>query len=277
MKTILVPTDFSENADNALAFAAGLNKKLKAKIIIYHTFHIPLVATDIPIPVQTEEELTLDSLRMLNKTEKKIRLNYPDMDFAIETSQGFADEEIVSLEKKYNCDLVIMGTHGASGITELLMGSNTGRVMEKSVCPVLAVPEGAKITDMKKIVFAAEYGAHTFENVYKVVELARLFDSEVILLHITKGRFDENFEYAELEAFKRKAVEESKYPKISFRLLEDKDVFHGLSLYLEEIKGDLLVLNMRHHAFVQRIFSRSLTKRMAYHSHIPVLALHMAG
>jgi len=166
-----------------------------------------------------------------------------------------------------------MGTKGASGIGELI-GTNAARVISDSICPVIAIPENAKMKGLQKIVFAANYGEDDFRNIFDLIDIARLFDSEVILLHVKDEANNNAMEYAELEGFRNHVINESKYPKISLKLLEDEDVYEGLNFYLEEIKADMLAISMRNRSFIQKLFNRSLTKKMVYHSHLPVLAFH---
>jgi nucleotide-binding universal stress UspA family protein len=168
-----------------------------------------------------------------------------------------------------------MGTHGASGIGEFLIGSNAASVMENSTIPVMAIPDKAKFNGMKTIVFAADYGNHNFNHMHFLIDFAKCFDAEIIMLHITSGKIEDNFEDLEIGRFKERIIKESGYKNISYRLLEDKDVFHGMNLYLDQFPPDLLAMSMHDRTLAQRIFGRSLTKRMAYHSHVPVLALHI--
>ncbi len=274
MKKILVPTDFSDNANNALTYASELNKKINAEIMLFHVYTIPVIATDIPVFVLTEGEVQADAEFKLDKLKQEYKALYPAIEFKTKASMGLAKSGIIDEEKEARYDLVVMGTRGASGMSGFFVGSYTASVIGKSVCPVIAVPENARMTGLNKIVFAANYGTDDFENVFEVIEIARLFDSEVILLHVATGELNKTFEFAEIEGFKEQISGESGYDKISFRLLEDVDVYHGLNFYLEEIKADMLIINMRNRTFAQKFASGSLTKKMAYHTHIPLLAFH---
>ena len=274
MENILVPTDFSDNANNALTYAAELNKKLNAEIMLFHVYTIPVIATDIPVFVLTEGEVQADAEVKLGKLKQEYKALYPEMEFKTKASMGLAKNGIIDEEKEARYDLVVMGTRGASGMSGFFTGSNTASVIGKSACPVIAVPENARMTGLNKIVFAANYGTDDFENVFEVIEIARLFDSEVILLHVATGELNKTFEFAEIEGFKAQISGESRYDKISFKLLEDTDVYHGLNFYIDEIKADMLILNMRNRTFAQKFASSSLTKKIAYHTHIPLLAFH---
>jgi nucleotide-binding universal stress UspA family protein len=276
MKTILVPTDFSSYSDNALRYAAALSMKMDARILVFHSYHVPVPATDVPIDIKSEAELKKSALKSLHDLKESFGKEFPDTRFSIETTSGFADDEIIERVTKEKCDYVVMGTHGSSGLVEVLLGSNTAKVIEKAACPVFAIPGEAVFEGLNRIVFAADYGTHNFNNALGIVEMARTFGSQVNLLHIRSGDMDETMEYAELESFKNRVCRESGYDKVSFTLIDHSDVFQGLNGYLEEERPDLLVLSMRNRNFVQKVFSRSLTKRMAHHAHIPLLVLHIS-
>jgi nucleotide-binding universal stress UspA family protein len=278
MKTILVPTDFSKCADNALRFAAALGQKTGARILVFHSYHVPVPATDIPIDVRTEAELKKTALKSLHDLKEKYGREYPGMQFLVETAAGFADDEIVERAKKEQCDYVVMGTHGATGLREMLLGSNTSTVMEKAACPVFAIPEDAAFREgLGPVLFAADYGMHNYANALRLIELARLFGTEVTLLHIRSGKLDETTEYAELEGFRNRLREESKYEKIAIALTEHDDVYQGLNEYIGETRPGLVVVSMRNRNFVQKVFGRSLSKRMAHQGHTPLLVLHASS
>lgn len=274
MKKILVPVDFSDNSENALEYACELGKKLNAEVFILHSYHVPVPVSEVVILPMPEEYHKI-AMNGLTRAKDKAKERFPEVNMVIHAAMGSADLEIPAYANNIKADLIIMGTHGASGVSEFLIGSNAASVMENSLVPVLAIPEKAKFKELKKIAFAADYGNHNAGHVHFLIDLAKIFDSEIIMLHITSGNLEDNFEDLEIGRFKEYLVKESGYKNISYRLIEDKDVFHGLNTYLLQFPPDMLAMSMRNRSFAQKIFSRSLTKRMAYHGHIPVLALHI--
>ncbi|HRC32282.1 MAG TPA: universal stress protein [Bacteroidia bacterium] len=276
MKNILVPTDFSANAENALTYACELNRKMKTNIKLLHSYSVPVPAGDTLVVPIDDTELKAISLANLTKTRDKIHMQYPDMDLEVQSTMGMAADEIVLIAQETNTELIVMGTHGATGIGAFLLGTNTANVIERTKCAVIAVPENAVFNGLKRIVFAADYGNHNFEQIKHVVEFAKMFGSEIILLHISTGEVEGVFEDMEIARFKEQVISESGYNNVTYRLIEDKDVFHGINQYLEQFKPDMLAISMRSRTLFERMFSRSLTKRLAYQTHTPLLALHIA-
>ncbi|MBK7854729.1 MAG: universal stress protein [Bacteroidetes bacterium] len=181
------------------------------------------------------EEYHKIAMNGLTRAKDKAKERFPDVNMVIHATMGSADLEIPAYANNIKADLIIMGTHGASGVSEFLIGSNAASVMENSLVPVLAIPEKAKIKELKKIAFAADYGNHNAGHLHFLIDLAKIFDSEIIMLHITSGNLEDNFEDLEIGRFKGiYIIKESGYKNISYRLIEDKDVFHGLNTYTEQ-------------------------------------------
>lgn len=272
MKNVLVPTDFSGNATHAIRFALELCRKQKAKMTLFHSFVIPVYATDVPVFPQADEELRKVSEDTIQKLVNKLEEENPGIEMDSLITQGYAEDEIVEAAKAKQADIIIMGTQGATGLREALVGTITASVMEHAGCPVMAVPEKATFTSFDKIVYATSYAEGDFQHVEEIIEFARPFNAEVILLHISSGEIENSYEFESIERFKERIAEDSKYEKVSFRLLEHKNVYEGLNLFLEETKADLVAMTMHKRSFIQKIFNRSITRKMAYHTHIPLIA-----
>ena len=272
MKNVLVPTDFSNNAMHAIRFTMELCRKQNSKVVLFHSFIIPVYATDIPVFPQADEELRKVSEEAIQKLINQLKAENPGIEIESLVTQGYAEDEIVEAAASKQADLIIMGTQGASGLREALVGTITASVMEKATCPVIAVPEGASVAAFSKIVYATSYAEGDFQHVEEIIDFARPFNAEVVILHISSGEIEATYEYESIERFKERIAEDSKYDKISFHLLENKSVYEGLNKYLDEVNADLVAMTMHKRSFVQKMFNRSITRKMAYHTHIPLIA-----
>lgn len=272
MKTFLLPTDFSENALHAIRYALALNQKLNARVILFHSYVIPVYSTDIPLVVPQDAELKKASEDALNQLQERLKKEYPATEILADVQQGYPEEEIVLAAGKHKADIIIMGTQGASGLREALVGTISAAVMKQASCPVMAIPSECDFKPYRKIVFATNYAEGDFQYVEDVLEFARPFAAEMVLLHISSGEFERTMEYDAIERFKERIKEDSKYKKIQFKLLESKDVYKGMNNFLDEVQADLVAMTMRKRSFIQKLFQRSITQKMAYHTHIPLIA-----
>lgn len=280
MKNILLPTDFSPNAENALNFAVEVVRKVKGNLILFHAYSVQLIDPNMPAEIylsayQEEEKSAKESLEELSK--KIIDSNKDENGnnlFTVEAvvTQGLVVDEVLSMTEEYKIDLVIMGTHGASGITELILGSNTASVIEKSSVPVLAIPYNAVYKEIKNIVYAYDDIKSGLPSFQKLLEFAKIYDSEITLLHIIESEKNtEELNKKEFEKIKQSIT----YEKVQLELVKEEKVLEGINDYICSNPVDVLAMAVRKKTLLDKIFSRSLTKKMAYHTKIPLLALHV--
>ena len=277
MKTILCPTDFSAASENALHYAFELNKHWQAKLILMYSYFIPVPATDLPAFVPNPVEVHKEAMGNLQRLKEKMLKVHPASPREVEliATEGTLITEIKSIQEKQKIDLIITGTKGAHGLKRTFVGSNSASIIVNTDCPVITVPEKATYHAFRKIVFATNYAEGDFENIERVIDLAKSFNAEVIMLHIATGGRDKTSEFNSIEHFKQRIKEDSGYPNITFKLIEGKDVEAGILDYLDEIKADLIAMTNRHRNFFSRLFEKSLTRQMAFDTNKPLMAFHV--
>ncbi|MFZ1322124.1 MAG: universal stress protein [Ignavibacteria bacterium] len=279
MKNILFPTDFSQNADNALNFAIDIAKKTNGTLILFHAYSVQLVDPNMPAEIylsayQEEEKSAKENLEELRK--RILDCNKDDTGknlFEVEAivSQGLVVDEALSIVDEFNIDIVIMGTHGASGLTELILGSNTASLIENSPVPVLAIPQNVINKSIDNIVYAYDDIKANMPSFQRLLKFSEIYNSEITLLHIIETGNN-------TEDKNKKAFEEIKNnigtDKIKLALVTEENVLEGINEYINSNKVDVLAMAIRKRTLLDKIFNRSLTKKMAYHTKIPLLALH---
>jgi nucleotide-binding universal stress UspA family protein len=140
LKTIVASTDFSENADHALQYASELGKKFGAKILLVHVVAYPIypVSYEITVDVATlRNELETAAKKMIEERAAKLRTAGVEVECVVEVGTAFV--EIIRTARHRGADLIIISTHGWSGMKHLLLGSTAERVVRKAPCPVLTV------------------------------------------------------------------------------------------------------------------------------------------
>lgn len=275
MKTILVPTDFSETSINAIEYAAELANLTKAKIILFHVYHVPFVTNDVSVMMpSTLDEMEGSSLRDLKNIQKSICLKYGHK-FKVECKCvcGFAVEEINFFTKENKIDLIVMGMQGAGYLEEQIIGSITTSLISKGSCPVLAIAKKVKFRNIKKIVLACDYlGTNDKLLLEPLKEFARLFKSHISILNVIR-------ELGEVPTLK-KAVGGIKLEHLledinhTFHYAKNEDVVEGINEFVSEQRMDMVVMIPHLHSLLENIFQEPNTKKMAFHTTIPLLALH---
>ncbi|HMS32464.1 MAG TPA: universal stress protein [Ignavibacteria bacterium] len=280
MKNILCPTDFSPNSENALNYAVEIARKIKGNLVLLHAYSVQLIDPNMPAEIylsayQEEEKSAKESLDELSKRISESNKNENGNNIfnteAIVT-QGLVVDEVLSLINDFKIDLVIMGTHGASGITELILGSNTASVIEKATIPVLAIPGNAVYKGINNIVYAYDDIKSGLPSFQRLLEFAKIYDSEITLLHIIEtGKDTADINKKEFDRIRQS----SDYDKIRLELVKEENIIEGINDYVNSNNVDILAMAIRKRTLIDKIFSRSLTKKMAYHTKIPLLALHL--
>lgn len=271
MKRILVPTDFSENARNALYYALALYGNDPHQFILLNTFYIPYAEIDV---ILTMEEVTSENSRKQFKDLlNQIKADFPRHSFNIETEFTIGDLPLAAarISKRQNIDIIVMGTQGASGFPDVLLGSRTSAVIKHVECPVIAVPENSRYRELKKIVLAINHDEN--ERINEVVlapllSIARKFNSELLLLHI-----------ADQEGNTDKMNTEHLSPmfrglKHAFYTIHDKDVAHSIEDFVSYQEAQMLAMVTYRMGLFERIFHKSITRKMSLHTEIPLLVIH---
>jgi nucleotide-binding universal stress UspA family protein len=275
MKTILVPTDFSGISDNAISYAAELAKLTEAKIVLFHVYHVPVITTDVPVVLPTLEELGEDCMEGLKKIESEIySVHGTGMQIECRCECGLVVDEVEELLKKEKIDLIVLGMHGAGYLSEKLIGSVTTAVIRKVKCPVLAISSDVKFKPIKNIAFACDYKEINDRQLLEPLkEFANLFSAHISIVNVVR-------ETAELIPSTDQAIAGVKLEhslegtEHSFHYTQHNDVVEGINHFVTENHIDMVVMIPRMHSVLRNIFHEPQTKRMAFHTHVPLLSLH---
>jgi nucleotide-binding universal stress UspA family protein len=270
---ILIPTDFSIVANNALQYAIQLAQKTNADIHILHVKNIPIMDNSFPSNIyqtymQEVEDFTKKSFENLNeKFLKNTNLN-----FKTHTTFGFINDEIQEFANVNEIDLIVLGTIGASGLQELLVGSNAASVVAESKVPVLVVPPTANFEDINHIVYATDYNEPEFPAVSRLAYFASLYNADVSVLHV-KTYYDELFDSAHNFFSRNKdEVDFNKWKIV--KLPEGDSVIDSINTFITNNHSNMIVMAKHNRNFFDKLFHRSLSKQMAFHTKIPLLVLN---
>lgn len=279
MKNILLPTDFSENSWNAIKYALNLYKNEVCNFYLLHVTLVPNYSTaDTPIIPMTRtlsQTLLTQAKRDLQNLLNSIKNQFQNSKHSFFTlsSYNFFIDAVKDHIKEKKIDLVIMGTKGASGLSEVIMGSNTGDLINKVKCPTLVVPEKAEYKPPKEIAFPTDYNIFYQPKVLNdITELAKTFDSSIRILHIVNNK-DETLTTSQIEnkEFLNTFFMDEKH---SFHRITNNDLEAGIQCFVESRDIDMIIMVAKNLSLFQRIFYTPIVEEISYHIKIPFLVLH---
>lgn len=277
-KRILLPTDFSKNALNAIRYVLDLYKDQNCDFYFLNAFTVNGYSIDnmmVPEPGERAYEASKKAsedefVKLIGMLE--LHGDNPKHTYHTISTYNlllFAIKESIA---KKDIDIVVMGTKGATGSDSVAFGTNAIDVMEKvTEAPVLAIPENVRFEAPKEIVFPTDYKtAFKRKELNYLLEIAEHHKAFIRILHIVRE--------SRLSAGQRsnKELLETILENYdhSFHTLTDLKVQSGISAFIESRESDMIAFVNRKHSFIENIFSRPLVKEMGYHSKIPVLTLN---
>ncbi|MCE9539680.1 MAG: universal stress protein [Bacteroidetes bacterium] len=270
---ILLPTDFSKLSKVAIHYAAEIAKKLNAELVLLHVVFIdaPPRAQAALKTRQILDAMVDNSMQDFIHLTNEIKQDYGEkINISYKIIKSYPVEEVIETFAQHNdIDLIIMGTKGASGLKRVLMGSNAAAVIGNSNIPVIAVPEHARFKHVKHIVYASDLLALNKE-METLIQFARLFDSFIHILNIVSPNSKKKIERIKI---KNELINKYNYPKISIHISINDDVEEAIDEYIAEVKADMLAMFNHKPTFFERLFGKSVTREMAFHSWIPLLAI----
>jgi len=277
MKKIIVPIDFSEYSDYALETAAILAKKNNAEILALH-----MLEMSDAIINKNNNEMHMETVFFLKLAEKRFT-EFLDKDYLegitvtpiVKHFKVFS--EVNDVAEEHDADLIVMGSHGSSGLKEFFVGSNTEKVVRHAEIPVLVTKENPILTDFESIVFACDFSEKAVEPYLRA---CKLFDSMGSKMHLV---------YVNLpsESFKSSAEMESKVVSFlkkangnldkldSVKYVSDYTVEKGILNFSNIVGADLIAVVTHGRTGLAHFFEGSISEDIANHSMLPVMSFNM--
>lgn len=278
---LLIATDYSKCAAIAEEYAIQFAKKTNSSILFLHVFPPPLsIPLDSfnpekieynPLVYETKrlKEHITNILKSLNINEKEISYNYL-------VREGNFENEVKQEAKESDVNFIFIGTHGASGLKEILFGSNAWKIIKNSKIPVFAIPSDAlKFSKIKRIVFATEYREGEIPAINYLTRLAREFEAEVIVLHVSSHVLSQEHERNLYDNFRKEALAENQYKELDMHFIYNDNIIDGINNFCLRTKTNLLVISPEKLSFIEKIFNPSdnIAKKISYNTHIPLLSI----
>lgn len=280
MKTILVPTDFSAHADNALDLAVQIARKSEAKILVINVIE---GLRDFSFNTMGEAEGSVGEEAFIVQKlidQVKLRLaeivnndDYSDVSIESSVEMGNAFESISKVIADHDADLLVMGTKGTSGIEEVLIGSNTEKVVRYAKCPVITVKEKVSLDNIKNIVFASNLQD---EQTLLVEQLKVIQEVTGATLHLVKVNTPNHFntqrhmmkEFGEF-------IAKHKLTNASTSIYNEATEEDGILYFAEDLGACMIAMGTHGRTGILHLLSGSIAEDLVNHAQVPVWTLSM--
>ncbi|MEO6720731.1 MAG: universal stress protein [Ferruginibacter sp.] len=271
MKNIIVPVDFSPTSSNAAEFAGNLAAFYGAEVWLYHAYQIPIALSEFAYPVldiaemqkAAEHELEI----LMENTKAKLRTIVP---MHIKTEMNVLQLGLNNFCDEIKPDLVVIGLSGKNSLARLIVGSNTIRAINDLRYPLLIIPPQAEFIPVRKIGFACDYreiGEKTPVTLLK--KIVSDFHAELHVLNV------DNHNKSEMPFNETNRLDELlKGVKAEYHSVEAAEITDGINWFIAKEKLDWVMMIPKKHRLLEKIFKRSHTKELIFHTHTPVLCIH---
>lgn len=272
MKRILVPIDFSDQAKHASKVAASIAKKTNSEIILLHMFDIPPDTID---PAGGSNlhggAQNIYYMRGIHREFEKF-MNLPFFKgVKVVESVRFhkAFEGVIEESKEKDVDLIVMGSSGSSGLKEMLVGSNTEKVVRLSHIPVLVVKQEVENFEVNNMVYATDLSKTSKKSFQNIIDYAQLFDAKLHLLYVNTIH---NFVSTRVLNEKIAAfTKDFNLDNYSVNVYSDITIEEGILNFSSEINADVIAINTHNRSGLYQLFSDNIGKDLANHSLKPVM------
>ncbi|OEK01007.1 hypothetical protein BFP97_05545 [Roseivirga sp. 4D4] len=269
---IIIPTDFSTCADRALELALSMATKDLSELIICHINPVAaggdaMFFINAEILDRTEKEVDQSFRELLDKFPKLKQVSHK----FVQTT-GFSVDKIRDVAEEEMADLMIMGTKGRNNRIGEFFGSVASGIMKRSDIPILIVPENAQVESIKSILLALDFeDEHQQEGTKVLNAIATTLQSELHIVNVIKdlAPSEVSLNQAQMSHY------DAELPHIDhhYHFVNDDDIEHGITQYALENEIQMIALIGRSYRFIDRLFHKSLSKKLSYHTTLPLLVL----
>jgi len=270
MKKILVPTDFSENARNATKAAADIARKTNAELYLLHIIELPHEGTDmIQNGFDIPEIVYFKQIAEQKLTEASTSPDLHDLTVYQILKLGRTLNHVTEVAETNDIDLIIMGSHGASGYKEFFIGSNAEKIVRNSQTPVLVIKNDASELKYEKVIFATDFLVENEEALTKAILILKSFNIKPHFLMVnTVNNFKPTHvaEEIALTYFKENNIE-----NYDFTIYNDLDIENGIINFAEKINADLIAMGTHGRKGFSRFLNGSISEDIVNHSKNSIL------
>jgi len=275
MKKFLVPTDFSDTSKNAARFAvqAVANEK-DATIILYNLHDVVAAGSDGSLLTETENDRIIVLTEALNNLKDELLTLSPSakIEIVLEGGSSLVDS-LDRYVRHHGIDLVLMGITGATRLEQIFMGSNTLNLVDKGICPVMIIPPDATYHPIRNIALASDLKeVETTTPIAAIKGVLKIFNASLHVVNVDSEHYVDITDEYKAERAKLEKMFAGYNPEFYF--IRQYDFQEAISQFSIDRAIDAIIIVPKRNSFLSGLFKTSHTKKLAYHSHIPIVAIH---
>jgi len=273
MKTIIVPTDFSPVAENAMWFATDMARHINASILLLHVYQVPVTVSEVPMVMINADELKAETEQNLQELKAMVdKATMGSVPIFIQSRLGSVGTELEDVCSTIHPFAVVMGTHGGSRAESMVFGSNSLTAIRRLHVPVMVIPPGSAFRPIQKIGLACDLKKVEATTPQKEIKaIVKEFGAELHVLNV-----DCHFEHFAPAGREQTAVLHNMLEELHphYHFIYRDNIEASLDDFAQRNELDFLIVIPKKHAFPEGLFHRSCSKKLASHAHVPVMAIH---
>ncbi len=278
MKRILIPTDFSDNAENAIKYAVSFFKDTVATFYLLHVSLMDEVDEEECFykfsDTALNEKIIYNPSEKLQTELKKIKTFSKNKNHSFHTIHEYIQfiEAIRNHVIEKEIDYIVMGTKGASQYNNATVGSHTGDVITRVKCPIFVIPEKAAYRPLKNIVFPTDFNIFYKNRILNTLsEILKIKKTVLSILYISKKVRDLSPLQKKNRTFLQEHLEDKPY---NFYYITDENIDSAVESFSKKNQVDMIAMVAKNLNFFQRILFKPTVEKISYHTKIPFLVLH---
>ena len=287
---ILVPVDFSDFSPKLCEYAYGVAKKFNADILLFHTYFASAIET---VPFSDSYTYNSTVVEVLSEVEKnakaKIKELYYDIRNRLEKekiegievdytlSGGTASSEILNLCKRYQPDLMIMGSRGETAGTTNLLGSVVSNVIEEAQVPMLIISDQGEPVDLEKIdniMYATDFDKADFRAIANLKYITKPYNMKIHCVHFEEKEEQDPMELHRMEVLRKYLKRAFGDSDVCCEIIHKEEKMEGIEKYTQNHDIGLIAILARKHNLLQRLFFGQMSRKLFIKTHIPILVFH---
>ena len=276
MRKVLIPTDFSDNAMNALVYAMQLFKYQISEFYIVHAYQDEIYEDE---SLLTRDNLPVVRKKVSNKSKERLQelianmsvhATNPKHTFHGVSSNDLLVDLIDGIVEAQNIDIIVMATRGKTNNKKITFGSYTLQILRYVQCPVLVIPQHYKYQQPEHVLFPTNYMIPYKRRELKLLcEMASPFRAAIDVLYISKSsklslRQEDNKRFIKEELYKN---------EVHFKVVKSRNIKHAIYEYIKGNNIDMLVMVNTRHSFLENILNESIIDTLSLNLNMPFLAL----